>query len=113
MVIGAAFVLGACGSPQVDESPAAQESPTAEGVAQDGSSGKFSSETPPGFLVSPQEIYEQEKELCSLFTVKEIAKDYGVAADPIAAAEAVAEGYQPPFQQAAFEGCLDGTEKGP
>jgi hypothetical protein len=52
--------------------------------------------------------YELEFQICKEFGVKEVAKEYGSPADPIDAAIAVSETYQPAFQQAAFEGCLDG-----
>jgi hypothetical protein len=45
-----------------------------------------------------------------LFPPSQIAKEYGLpaSADPVSIAEAYADGYQPQFHQAAFEGCLDG-----
>jgi hypothetical protein len=52
--------------------------------------------------------YKTEFEICKLFGVKEVAKEYGSPANPIDAAIAVSETYQPAFQQAAFEGCFDG-----
>ncbi len=54
--------------------------------------------------------YQEDREICGLFPPSQIAKEYGlpVSADPVSIAEAYADGYQPQFHQAAFEGCLDG-----
>jgi hypothetical protein len=52
--------------------------------------------------------YETEFAICKSFGVKAVAEEYGVPANQIDAAQAVSEGYQPAFQQAAFEGCFDG-----
>jgi hypothetical protein len=45
-----------------------------------------------------------------LFSVKQVAKEYGgKPSDPISVADAYAsQSYQPRFQAAALEGCLDG-----
>jgi hypothetical protein len=63
-----------------------------------------------GFTGAQAKRYQEDKELCSLFPPSEIAREYGVPAssDPVTIAEAYADGYQPQFHQAAFEGCLDG-----
>lgn len=54
--------------------------------------------------------YQEDREICGLFPLSQIAKEYGLpaSADPVSIAEAYADGYQPQFRQAAFEGCLDG-----
>ena len=54
--------------------------------------------------------YQEDREICGLFPPSQIAKEYGLpaSADPVSIAEAYADGYQPQFHQAAFEGCLDG-----
>lgn len=52
--------------------------------------------------------YKTEFAICKSFGVKAVAEEYGVPANQIDAAIAVSEGYQPAFQQAAFEGCFDG-----
>jgi hypothetical protein len=52
--------------------------------------------------------YDRSYRICSVFTVREIARDMGVAAKPRIAAEAHArELYAVQFRRAAFEGCLD------
>jgi hypothetical protein len=63
-----------------------------------------------GFTGALAKRYQEDKELCGLFPASQIAKEYGVpaGADPVTIAEAYADGYQPQFHQAAFEGCLDG-----
>jgi hypothetical protein len=54
--------------------------------------------------------YQEDREICGLFPPSQIAKEYGLpaSAGPVSIAEAYADGYQPQFHQAAFEGCLDG-----
>ena len=58
--------------------------------------------------------YDHSYRICSVFTVREIARDMGVAAKPRIAAEAHArELYAVRFQRAAFEGCLDAFQGRP
>jgi hypothetical protein len=47
-----------------------------------------------------------------LFPPSQVTREYGLpaTADPVSIAGAYAEGYQPRFHQAAFEGCLDGLD---
>ena len=54
--------------------------------------------------------YQEDFEICGLFPPSQIAKEYGLpaSAGQVSIAEAYADGYQPQFHQAAFEGCLDG-----
>ena len=58
--------------------------------------------------------YDHSYRICSVFTVREIARDMGVAAKPRIAAEAHArELYAFQFRRAAFEGCLDAFQGRP
>ena len=58
--------------------------------------------------------YDHSYRICSVFTVREIARDMGVAAKPRVAAEAHArELYAVQFRRAAFEGCLDAFQGRP
>ena len=58
--------------------------------------------------------YDHSYRICSVFTVREIARDMGVAAKPRIAAEAHARQlYAAQFQRAAFEGCLDAFQGRP
>jgi hypothetical protein len=58
--------------------------------------------------------YERSYRICSVFTVREIAEEFGVARKPRAAAMAHAtELYEPQYRRAAFQGCLDAFEKRP
>jgi len=67
-------------------------------------------EAPSKFKGQKAVRYESDYTVCSLFSPEQIAKEFGVPAgsDVVTIAEAAAEGYRPDFQQAAFEGCLDG-----
>jgi hypothetical protein len=51
--------------------------------------------------------YERAYRVCSVFTVKELARHHRVAAKPKVAARAQAGEYQKRYRQAAFHGCLD------
>jgi hypothetical protein len=52
--------------------------------------------------------YERSYRICSVFTVKEVAGELGVAARRKPAARAHANAwYEPHFRQAAYRGCLD------
>jgi hypothetical protein len=52
--------------------------------------------------------YERSYRICSVFTVKEVARELGVPARRKQAALAHANAwYDPPFRQAAYRGCLD------
>jgi hypothetical protein len=68
----------------------------------DSSGGKFTG--------AQAKRYQEDREICGLFPSSRIAKEYGLpaSADSVSIAEAYADGYQPQFHQAAFEGCLDG-----
>jgi hypothetical protein len=68
------------------------------------------SESTPKFTGAQAKRYQEDKELCGLFPPSKVARDLGLPAgsDPITIAEAYADGYQPQFHQAAFEGCLAG-----
>jgi hypothetical protein len=72
------------------------------GPAPDSSGGKFTG--------AQAKRYQEDREICGLFPSSQIAKEYGLpaSADLVSIAEAYADGYQPQFHQAAFEGCLDG-----
>jgi len=52
--------------------------------------------------------YERSYRICSVFSVKEVAKELEVRARPKPAAQAHANAwYDPKFRQAAYRGCLD------
>ena len=52
--------------------------------------------------------YERSYRICSVFTVKEVAAELGVARKPKPAARAHANAwYDAPFRTAAYHGCLD------
>jgi len=52
--------------------------------------------------------YERSYRICSVFTVKEVAKELGVPARPKPAARAHADAwYDAQFRRAAYRGCLD------
>jgi hypothetical protein len=63
-----------------------------------------------GFTGPQAKRYEEDREICGLFPPSKVARDLGLSAssDSVTIAEAYADGYQPQFHQAAFEGCLDG-----
>ena len=53
--------------------------------------------------------YERSHRICSVFSVKEVARELGVPARRKVAARAHADAwYDPPFRRAAYRGCLDG-----
>ena len=68
------------------------------------------SESTSKFTGAQAKRYQEDKELCGLFPPSKVARDLGLPAssDSITIAEAYADGYQPQFHQAAFEGCLAG-----
>jgi hypothetical protein len=58
--------------------------------------------------------YDRSYRICSVFTVREIARDMNVRAKPKAAARAHArELYGVQYQRAAYEGCLDAFQGRP
>jgi len=58
--------------------------------------------------------YDHSYRICSVFTVREIARDMGVAAKPKLAARAHArELYAAQFRRAAYQGCLDAFQGRP
>lgn len=63
-----------------------------------------------GFTGPQAKRYAEDREICGLFPPSKVARDLGLPAnsDSVTIAEAYADGYQPQFRQAAFEGCLDG-----
>lgn len=63
-----------------------------------------------GFTGPQAKRYAEDREICGVFPASKVARDLGLPAgsDSVAIAEAYADGYQPQFHQAAFEGCLDG-----
>lgn len=65
-------------------------------------------EAPSRWTGKKAEVYDLGFRICEAFTVKEIAKEFGTAKDPVSAAEGYAEGFQLWARQPAFEGCLDG-----
>lgn len=56
------------------------------------------------------QIYRDNVDICAVYTVKEVAAEYGVAADPVSAAQAASLDYDGRYQQPAFEGCLQGFD---
>jgi hypothetical protein len=86
-----------------EEQQRSKEAAKAESAPEPESSG--------GKLTGAQaKRYQEDREICGLFPPSQIAKEYGLpaSADSVSIAEAYADGYQPQFHQAAFEGCLDG-----
>lgn len=70
-------------------------------------------QTPPssgGFTGKYKDRYDEDKIICGVFPQAQVAKEFHVSAsaEPVAIAEAYAEGFYGEFQQAAFEGCLAG-----
>jgi hypothetical protein len=65
-------------------------------------------EAPAKFTGVHASNYEDAFAVCGAVGVKEVARQFGTARDPVSAAEGYASGYRPAFRQAPFEGCLDG-----
>lgn len=65
-----------------------------------------------GFTGKYAERYEEDRIVCGLAPHSQIAREFGIASTshPLEVAEAYAEGFYGRFEQAAFEGCLDGIE---
>lgn len=65
-----------------------------------------------GFTGKYAERYEEDRTVCGLVPHSQIAREFGIASSshPLEVAEAYAEGFYGRFEQAAFEGCLDGIE---
>jgi len=114
-------VLAACGGPADVESEVdpAQTTPTSEAEPATPTSEAepalrcVTAESGNEFCDDPNDFpnasnYEQAREICGLFGVKEVAKEYGTEANPVDAAEGYAEGWRGSSRQATFEGCLDG-----
>lgn len=85
----------------------AASKPKAESAPEPESESETSSSK---FTGAQANRYQEDKEICSLFPPSQVAKEFGLPAgsDEATIAEAYADGYQPAFHQAAFEGCLDG-----
>jgi hypothetical protein len=66
-----------------------------------------------GFTGKQQSRYVEDRAVCEVFPATQIAKQQGVPADSDWRTIALkyAEGFQPAFQRAAFEGCLAGIER--
>jgi nitrous oxide reductase accessory protein NosL len=62
------------------------------------------------YTISKRDVYQQSRDVCSVFSAEQVAKEYKAeSSSPVAAAIAYAEAtYQPVFQQPATDGCLDG-----
>jgi hypothetical protein len=54
--------------------------------------------------------YEISRRDCRGSTMKQVAREYGTAADAASAAEGYATSFEGRASEAAFEGCLDGFE---
>jgi hypothetical protein len=112
-----AVALAACGgddssalfttSTQATTSEASGASTTAA------TSTKKKSLKPPRFTGQNAINYGTAYDVCSVFTVKQVANEYGTARHAASAAEGYAAGYQPGYRQAVFEGCLDAVLKQP
>jgi hypothetical protein len=103
-----AAALGGCGddaspvaSPTTSAPPAPSTTTTAETTT------KKKPTKPPRFTGQDAINYANAFDVCSVFTVKQVAKEYGTTRDAVSAAEGYAAGYRPAFRQAVFEGCLD------
>lgn len=70
------------------------------------SGNKFCDEGTEGYDLAG--AYETARDTCSVFTVRQVAKEYNTEPDAVSAAEGFAAGYRVIARQAAFEGCLDG-----
>jgi len=69
--------------------------------------GRKPGEAPSKFTGVHAENYEIAYDVCKVFGLREVAKEFKTPRNPVAA-EGYASGYRPGFQQAPFEGCLDG-----
>lgn len=96
----AAFV--ACGSADNGESEPTTKQPRPDSQAGGGGAG--------GWTGQAAEVYSIAKKSCSAFPPKQVAGDLNLPSesDYVTIAEKFAAGYQPQFEQPAFEGCIDG-----
>jgi hypothetical protein len=64
-----------------------------------------------GYKGTHRRAFVLSYQICSIFTPKEVAEEFGGSSDPFAAADTYAtETYRPEFQIAGRNGCLDGFE---
>jgi hypothetical protein len=113
-VVAVAVAIGivACGGDDDAGEPPGPE-PQAEEPARDPEPGPEPEPEPEaadGLRGQEAVIYEYARTFCRAFPEREVARDLGLApdADPVSIAEAYAGGKSPQFQEAAFEGCLEG-----
>jgi hypothetical protein len=65
--------------------------------------------TAPASAATQSQVYRDSKDLCSLFTPAQVAKEYHAKSHTAkAAARAYADGYRRPFRESAYRGCLAG-----
>ena len=87
-----------------------------DSAAQQAKPSKKPKETPAqiaGFSGKYEEAYEVALFACGNFPLERIAKEFHLSASAgeLEVAEAYAEGYYGQFEQAAFEGCIEGIQR--
>lgn len=108
-------VLGLAGCGEEASTDSSPRSPD-----QDAQSGPTAAESRPGPAKEPQQerpareptraelAREVAKEVCSISTIPELAKEFGVPSELAAVVAAYAEGSTPDAQIASEQGCLEG-----
>lgn len=99
--------------------PAASPPPTTTKTAKkkakehnEKTAGGWSEAVVPPYDVSKADVHRQSRDICKLFTPKQVAAEYHSKPDAVSAALKYAKvSYKPVFQQPAFEGCLSGFKK--
>lgn len=104
---------GAAPAPKVGTDMPRRPKPAAPHPATHPVTAKPTHRQPPpglhGFTGKYKDRYEEDHIICKITPIKQIAVEFELpaSADPVAVAEAYADGFYGRFEQAAFEGCLN------
>jgi hypothetical protein len=125
LALATSLVLAGCGAedtaaPTEPQAPPpvtiAEDTTTAEATTTEkkkrtkkrSGAGGWSEAIVPGYTTSKADVYRLARDICGVATPAQVAKEYHTKRDSMSAAEGYAKGYQSPFKQPAFEGCLAG-----
>jgi hypothetical protein len=114
LAVAIILLAAACGTDRGQTEAAATQpehatTTTAEASKTGQGATKHERKRKPSFTGVHAENYRINYASCSVFSRKQIAKEYKIqASDPVTVAQRYAEiSYRPAYRQAAFEGCLD------
>jgi hypothetical protein len=107
VVIAATLVVGAATGAAI----VARSASDARGVRADPLPRSLDGRRVDNVRYGNETLYDLAFETCESYEIRQLARRYGVSAEPVAVATAFAAGYERSFRKGSYNGCLAGLIK--